>query len=197
MLTLRSQIAQLSKPTDRVLAAYEDFLKGTAFGGTNEAPLSLIYGRASNFLEEPNDLVALQKPPEDDHLSRFLQNHWPLQKRADPLTRTTIYKNAHIVRTVSALDLTLAAVLLIGATVNLYLISSPESKLGLIAMYTLLFASSMVFCTNARRAEVFAATAAYAAVLVVFVSSDLGGDKNEKCLMQLEGAVWKRIRCPQ
>jgi hypothetical protein len=172
-------------------------LKGAAFVGTNEVPLSLIYGRASAFLDEPIDLVALQRPPENDHLSRLLQNHWPFRKRSDPLTRTTLYKNAHIVRTVSALDLMLAAILLIGAIVNLYLVSSSDAKLGLIAMYTLLFAMSMVFCTNARRAEVFAATAAYAAVLVVFVSGGLGEDQSEKCLVQLEGAIWKTIRCPE
>jgi hypothetical protein len=63
-------------------------------------------------------------------------------------------------------------------------------------MYTLLFASSVAFCTNARRVEVFAATAAYAAVLVVFVSGDLGGANTEQCLIPLEGGIFKVIRCP-
>ncbi|KAF2689348.1 hypothetical protein K458DRAFT_439699 [Lentithecium fluviatile CBS 122367] len=145
MLTLRSQIAHLNKPSDRVIAAYQDYLQGTAFG---------------------------------DYLSRFLQDHWPFQKRSDPLDRTTIYKNLHVVRTVSALSLTLAATLLICAIVNLYLTSSSEAKLGFIAMYTLLFSTSMEVCTKARRAEVFVASAAYAAVLVVFVSGDLGREKS-------------------
>jgi hypothetical protein len=90
----------------------------------------------------------------------------------------------------------LAAVLLIGAIVNLYLVSKPKAKLGLVAMYTILFASSVALCTNARRAELFASTAAYAAVLVVFVSGDLGGSKSEQCLIQLEGAIWKTVKCP-
>lgn len=89
----------------------------------------------------------------------------------------------------------LAAILLIGAIVNLYLVPNPKAKLGLVAMYTMLFASSMALCTNARRAEVFAATAAYAAVLVVFVSGDLGGTKSEQCLIQLEGSLWKIVKC--
>lgn len=198
ILILRSQIAQLHKPTDRLIAAYNDFLQGTAFGGTNKAPMSLIYGRASSFLEDKRDLVALQKPAEGDPLSRFLRDHWLLQKihkGADPLDRTTIYKNSDIVRTVSGFNLVLAAILLIGAIVNLYLVSSPKAKLGLISTYTLLFALGMVLCTNARRAEIFAATAAYAAVLVVFVSGDLGGSRSEQCLVQLDG-IWKRVRCP-
>jgi len=137
--------------------------------------------------------------PERDFLSRCLQDNWPrfLRKREslDPLDRTTIHKNAHIVRTVAALDLILAAVLLIGAIVNLYLVPDPKAKLGLVAMYTMLFAANVALCTNARRAEVFAATAAYAAVLVVFVSGELGGIKNEQCLIQLEGGIWKTVRC--
>ena len=45
--------------------------------------------------------------------------------------------------------------------------------LGLIAMFMVLFAASVAVLTNAKRSEVFAATAAYAAVLVVFASSPL------------------------
>jgi hypothetical protein len=48
-------------------------------------------------------------------------------------------------------------------------------KLGFIALFTVLFAGAIPLVTNARRAEVFGACAAYAAVLVVFVSGDLGG----------------------
>jgi hypothetical protein len=90
----------------------------------------------------------------------------------------------------------LAAVLLIGAIVHLYFVTDPKVKLSLVATYTLLFASSIVLCTNARRAEIFAATATYAAVLVVFVSSDLSGDNAEQCSIQLEGGIFKTIRCP-
>lgn len=45
----------------------------------------------------------------------------------------------------------------------------------MIAAFTVLFAVSVGLLTNAKRVEIFAATAAYAAVLVVFVSGDLGG----------------------
>ncbi len=44
--------------------------------------------------------------------------------------------------------------------------------MGLIAMFTLLFAGIIALVTNAKRGEIFGATAAYAAVLVVFVSGD-------------------------
>ena len=75
--------------------------------------------------------------------------------------------------------------------------TSPDWRLGLIATFTTLFAASVGLLTNARRAELFAATAAYvylplvslkrvadhdvyryAAVLVVFVSGDLGNSQS-------------------
>lgn len=44
--------------------------------------------------------------------------------------------------------------------------------------WTVLFAICVGWLTNARRDQIFAATAAYAAVLVVFVSGTLGGASN-------------------
>lgn len=160
--------------------------------------VSLISGRVQSFLDCEADLFTLANPIEEDYLSRFLQNHWLFKRRqtSEQYARTTVYKNAHITRTVAALDLVLAALLLIGAIVNLYFVPHAKAKLGLVAMYTILFASSIALCTNARRAEIFAATAAYAAVLVVFVSVDLGGTQTEQCLIQLEGAIWKTVAWP-
>jgi hypothetical protein len=185
-------------PDRRPLAAFRDLLEGATFSGKNGTTMPLLGGRARNFLEDDADLITLIKPTEEDCLSRFLQDHWLFRKRNtdDPLDRTTIHKNSYVLRMVAVFGLTIAATLLIGAIVNLYLVPDPKTKLGLVAMYTMLFATSVGLCTNARRAEVFAATAAYAAVLVVFVSGDLGGTKSEQCLIQLEGAIWKTVKCP-
>jgi len=50
---------------------------------------------------------------------------------------------------------------LIGAIVCLYAVVSPTKKLGIIAAFTTLFAANVGLLTNARRAELFAATAGY------------------------------------
>jgi hypothetical protein len=42
----------------------------------------------------------------------------------------------------------------------LYNIKTDDLKLGLIALFTIIFAASVGLLTNARRAEVFGATAA-------------------------------------
>ena len=191
-------MARLSKPETRVVTAYADFLNGVTLGGTKDDPKSLISGDASQFLKETNDLVALQRPSDEDTLSRFLQKYWPFRTRDkdNVLDGTTMYKNSHIVTTVAAIDLALTAILLVGAVISLYYVSAPSVKLALVAVYTLIFATSVALCTNARKAEIFAATAAYAAVLVVFVSGDLGGTRTEQCLIQLEGGIFKVVSCP-
>ena len=68
----------------------------------------------------------------------------------------------------------MAAVLLFGAVLNLYYVASERKRLGLVAGYTVIFAVCVGLITTAKRAEIFAACTAYAAVLVVFVSGNLG-----------------------
>ena len=76
---------------------------------------------------------------------------------------------------VAILNVLIAAVLLFGAILTLYYVTDEQKRLGLIAGYTIAFAICVGLVTQARRSEVFAACAAYAAVLVVFVSGNLGG----------------------
>lgn len=76
---------------------------------------------------------------------------------------------------VAILNVLLAAALLFGAIFNLYYVTQSGKRLGLIAGYTVMFAVCVGLLTNARRSEMFAACAAYAAVLVVFVSGNISG----------------------
>lgn len=54
----------------------------------------------------------------------------------------------------------LAALILIGAIVVLYKVKSPDTKLGLLGVFTVAFAACVGLLTNARRTEIFGATAA-------------------------------------
>jgi hypothetical protein len=67
----------------------------------------------------------------------------------------------------------LAALLLIRAIITLYKVRSSDWRLGLIPTFTCLVAGSVDSWTNARRAELFAATAALTAFLVLIGSGDL------------------------
>ncbi len=66
--------------------------------------------------------------------------------------------------------------LLIGAVVALNYVQSQSWRIALIGIFTVLFAGSVGLLTTASRAEVFAATAAYATVLVVFLSGNETGE---------------------
>ncbi|KAK2761714.1 hypothetical protein FQN54_001542 [Arachnomyces sp. PD_36] len=198
-LLLQSRIIEFNGPSERVLSTFNDYIKGPTYKADDDMrSVPIISGRAKDFLSDKADLISLRKALEEDYLSKLLQDHWAFQKRktSDPLDRTTIYKSHHVSRTVAAISVTLAAILLILAIITLYLASNPKVKLGLVVVYTVLFALSVALLTNARRTEVFAVTAAYAAVLVVFVSGDLGESRVEKCLVQLEGGIFRTVRCP-
>lgn len=171
---------------------------GAALEATEEHPRSIVSGIGSGFLSDVGDLISLQKPPDDDLLSRYLQKHWLFRRRhnSDLLDGTTRYKSSHIAWTLAIVVIVLAAILFVGAVVSLYFVAQPKAKLALVAVYTLIFAISVASCTNAQKAEVFATTPAYAAVLVVFVSGDLGGTKTEQCLIQLDGGIFKVVNCP-
>jgi uncharacterized membrane protein YhaH (DUF805 family) len=77
---------------------------------------------------------------------------------------------------VNMLSILLAIILLFVAIISLYVTSKPSKKLGIIGAFIVLFAASVGLLTTARKADIFASTAAYAAVLVVFVSGNLGSD---------------------
>lgn len=65
-LVLQSQIAQLKHPENRVLEALRHWFR---------TPHPVIHGKAREFLDSRDDLVALKSPAEVDHLSRFLRRN--------------------------------------------------------------------------------------------------------------------------
>jgi hypothetical protein len=72
------------------------------------------------------------------------------------------YISAQKVETfVSYVSTILAAFLLVGAILALHSVSSDNVKLGLLSLFTVVFAASVGLLTNAKRSEVFGATAAY------------------------------------
>lgn len=69
----------------------------------------------------------------------------------------------------------------------LYYITSMAGRLGIIVGFTFCFSVTVTLVTKARRVECFAATAAFAAVLVVFVGGDDGSRCNGGCCPRLCG----------
>jgi hypothetical protein len=63
---------------------------------------------------------------------------------------------------------------LIGAIWSLWHTSDLEKKLAAVTGFIIGFGLVVGFLTNARRTEIFAATAAYAAVLIIYVAQPPG-----------------------
>ncbi|KAI9904945.1 hypothetical protein N3K66_001474 [Trichothecium roseum] len=172
-LILQSSIIDLRTPRRSVLRQFQDWFKGGARG----SQYSIISGQAEGILDDVEDLAALRLVCKEDMLSRFVQDHWPLKGRLDQRTNgsSRYFHLRHVNMTVALISTLVAAFELIGPILGLYFATDKGTRLGMIAAFTVLFALSLRLLSNASRAEIFGASAAYAAVLVVFVSSDLGG----------------------
>ena len=127
-------------------------------------------------------------PAETDRLDVFLQNYfgWFFQVSCERSHRTTklmmlkekrppesgdnydsnkeifYYPQRRIQRAGAVVSILFSAILLVGAIVCLLLVSdrSINLRVGLIVLFTSLFALVVGLLTNARRAEIFGATAA-------------------------------------
>ncbi|KAM0721389.1 hypothetical protein Q7P37_002313 [Cladosporium fusiforme] len=73
----------------------------------------------------------------------------------------------------------ISAVLPVAAIVALFFIKTEGGRIGAMAGFTFFFAVVLAVFTNARRLEIAASTAAFAAVEVVFIGSDLGKSRLE------------------
>ncbi|KAF1990513.1 hypothetical protein K402DRAFT_304702, partial [Aulographum hederae CBS 113979] len=158
-----SQIADLGHPRDSALRSLRSYMNN------EDETQILLSGRAKSMLDDAADLAALRPPKDADLLSRFLQDHWPrwaTSESQETSLQTVHFRERHVSRTVAVINIIVAAILLIGAILGLYTVSSPDARLGMISTFTVLFALSLGLLSNAKRAEIFAATAAYAAVLV-------------------------------
>ncbi|KAJ9604335.1 hypothetical protein H2200_011169 [Cladophialophora chaetospira] len=190
MLVLEHQVRAIERPSSRTLEAVRKCFNNVT--STLRPGIPALDGLNSGIFNDTNDLLSLRVVTEDDRLTRFLQNTFPVlfakrtpaadieaaQKYAGrPGLDDSLlyYSERRLHACVAIIYIVLSSLLLFGAMFNLYFVDSNPKRLGFIAGYTVVFALCVGFLTNARRAEIFGACAAYAAVLVVFVSGGLGG----------------------
>ncbi|EXJ56300.1 uncharacterized protein A1O5_12567 [Cladophialophora psammophila CBS 110553] len=177
-LLLESAILALRKPSKQ---AHNAFLRRFWNEGDGRRRISTLDGHSKFLYEDHTQLVALKRVDNEDRLTQLLKKHCPwVFKVARVKTQSTgieYFSARRMSLVVNLITVVLAAGLLFGAIYNLYYVRREQVKLGLIAGYTLTFALSISLISNARRAEIFGACAAYAAVLVVFVSGDLGNNR--------------------
>ena len=97
-------------------------------------------------------LVALRVPTDQDRLSEFIQNNFGLSfQTSAPDGCTTYTSERSISHFVAIFSTVLAAVLLSGAIISLYIVQTKHALLGMLSGWTVLFAACVGLLTNARR----------------------------------------------
>ncbi|KAI6905596.1 hypothetical protein KC318_g7606 [Hortaea werneckii] len=149
----------------------------------NHAPL--VHGEAQ-YLKCREDIITLRPGRECAGFDGFVERMLHLldklfitqelqEKTSDP--RLQYYAPARVDKLVGFIITGVIFMLLILPVVALYELSnvgrreSPFEAIGILIIFTLLFAAAMSALTKATRQELFAASAAYCAVLVVFISN--------------------------
>ncbi|KAL8952336.1 MAG: hypothetical protein Q9222_001747 [Ikaeria aurantiellina] len=159
-LILESRVLKLSAPTPRGLKVFRRWFQSS--------PLPVLCGRDKDLFRDEQDLVALA-PVETDRLHIFLQNYfgWFFKEKLedDAGTRDSdifYFPARRVQRAGAVISIILSAILLIGAIVCLVKVErqNTDLRVGLIVLFTCIFAAVVGLLTNARRAEIFAATAA-------------------------------------
>jgi hypothetical protein len=99
------------------------------------------------------------------------------QKRKTSDEKVYYFSPSRVSRLVNLVLTGVIFLLLVAPVVSMYRLSTIKTNeamfaaIGVLMIFTLLFAAAMSLLTKARRHELFAASAAYCAVLVVFVGS--------------------------
>jgi hypothetical protein len=180
-LILSKEILRLESPDERMLEVHRCTLKDLALDERTK-------------LEGAEDRVALKPPADQDVVSRTLRNHWlfpsmvslvhvgdasslAYRKKAlsshEPGTIQFFYER-RLIRVLKGLSVLISTMLIIGPILALNFTSSPNARLGIAIAFILLFAIGLSLSTGVSRDTIFGATATYSAVLVVYVSGNLG-----------------------
>ncbi|KAL9083394.1 MAG: hypothetical protein Q9165_008544 [Trypethelium subeluteriae] len=104
-------------------------------------------------------------------LGRFL--------KPSPVHGLVGYEESTLFRLTYLMTTALASLLPIASITVLYFVSSMKMRLAIIAIFTLFLSFSLAFFTSAKRTEIFALTAAFSAVQVVFVQVGNGANGSE------------------
>jgi hypothetical protein len=70
------------------------------------------------------------------------------------------YEDRHVLQFANVLGSIISSALLVGSIMALYFVDNMIVRLGIVAAFTQVFSLVLILATNARKIEVFAATAA-------------------------------------
>jgi hypothetical protein len=168
LLLREHEILTLKQPSKKEHRSYFNFI-------WNEKPL---YKDEYAFIYREDDFVRLGR--QDDSWLGYTEvffsvlPDWILKGRAIG-KGTQFFSNARTVRLVKMIAVTCTSLLLVLPIVVLYLLTASGAsdgvKIGVTVVFVVLFALALAGLTHASRHDLFAASAAYCAVLVVFLGN--------------------------
>ncbi|KAG9744648.1 hypothetical protein KCU73_g8084, partial [Aureobasidium melanogenum] len=196
-----AKISRIPSPQPEDVKFLRDWLKRSGGGanflhGSEELTWSLPRNSSTSekrFLDK--DLLTLHIiPDEQDAFSKALSSsllslwnflrtfRWNPTSSEDARFEKTIdsddgimhYSQEGLLKFNNMLISVIGAAMPIVSIVALYFIKTEGGRIGAMAGFTILFAFVLATCTNTRRLEIAASTAAFAAVEVVFIGSNLG-----------------------
>ncbi|KIM97352.1 hypothetical protein OIDMADRAFT_130539 [Oidiodendron maius Zn] len=82
-----------------------------------------------------------------------------------------LYRDSHFYHAAKIIGTLISSLIPIGSTVVLYFVKDMPTRLGIVCLFTAIFSIALSSVTSGTRVEIFAATAAFASVQVVFIGS--------------------------
>lgn len=168
-MILESQILSLSSPASRTLKDFKTWFTSDSLTPGSTAPTVALWGRDEHLFDKEEDLVALA-PVDTDRLNLFLKSYfgWFFQVKQErskeqrsngplaPKGELFYFPSHRIQRAGAVISVFLSAIVCLTAVSN----QSTSVRIGMIVLFTCLFAAVVGLLKNARRAEIFGSTAA-------------------------------------
>ncbi|KAH9216090.1 hypothetical protein DL95DRAFT_460634 [Leptodontidium sp. 2 PMI_412] len=169
-LLLHSQVLQLESPGSRPLKVFQEWFN-----------IKRPFMHKANDLYLHKDIVALRPSPAQDRLSKILQKRagWAFrEKRTLPPSwgNPIFYSAKKLSRAVQMLTVLFAAFALTSAIICLHYVQTTAQRFGALGAFLFVFVLVIGMFTTAKTSEMLGATAAYGAVLVVFIATGLPKD---------------------
>ncbi|KAI1813470.1 hypothetical protein GGS20DRAFT_586496 [Poronia punctata] len=176
-----SQLAQLPKPHKSQLNEVKqwlraddggaDFLKGTEFFTWEEDDVNKYVVLKNTSIEEDfltKSVISILRI-----LHRLVGYRWKLGRIIDKPSGLTSISDTKISRVSSMFAAALSSALPVLAIFVLNSLQSTTLRLGVTVVFTSIFAIVLASISSARKVEIFTATAAFAAVEVVFIGTTI------------------------
>ncbi|KAF1967562.1 hypothetical protein BU23DRAFT_542456 [Bimuria novae-zelandiae CBS 107.79] len=179
-LIQQAQILRYPPPSQKDLGYVQNFLDVDLKYALSGADAE-IWGCPSRRTNYSPDLITLCPRPKEDPFSNWAVEKtivWLLRcgcarfMKPSPLHGVIGYEDTKVLKITYWMTSIVASLIPISSIVILYTVHSMPARLGIIAGFNVLISICLSGLTSAKRAEVFAVTAAFAAVQVVFVSAD-------------------------